>query len=442
MTRPISRRALLAAGTAGAATALAAPAVIAQAGARRLTFAFAPDESGAIQSLIEGFNASQPAVEVVWELAPEESDAYFRMMMSEFDAGSSRIDVFGSDVIWTSELAVNDYVRDVSGEIYDDLPVDAMLSAALNSAIFQNRFYAVPWYTDAGMLFYRRDLLEQAGVSEPPATWEELAAAARTVMEASGVPHGLVFQGASYEGGVTNALEFIWSAGGRSWTQQSEVAGAFGQRVVDPNVIVLNSEASAEGLATARRLVEEGIAPPEVATFNERDCLRVFGAGEAVFMRNWPFAYGLLGSEEFGAVTPDQVGIAKIPTLAPERTSYSCLGGWNLAIARASNAPEEAWSFIRYATAPEQQRMMATRGGFLPVLTSLYDDDALRAEVPVLGLGAAVVRTARARPASAIYSRLSPRLAIMFNRVLKGEVAPREAVLDTEAELRRMVRRR
>ena len=441
MTRPISRRGLLAAGTAGAAAALAAPA-IAQAGRERITFAFAPDESGAIEALVEGFNASQAQVEVSWMLAPEDSDDFFRMIESEFEAGSRAIDVFGADVIWTPELAANDWVRDVSGSIYDELPTEAMLGAPLNSAVYQNRFWAVPWYTDAGMLFYRRDLLEAAGVAEPPATWDDLAAAARAVMESSGVPNGLVFQGARYEGGVTNALEFIWSAGGRAWLPQSEVAGAFGQRVVDPNVIVLDSRDTIEGLGKARELVEGGVAPAEVATFNERDCLRVFGAGESVFMRNWPFAYGLLGSGEFGAVSPEQVGIARIPTLEPGGPSYSCLGGWNLAISSASQAPDAAWSFIRYATAPEQQAAMARQGGFLPVLGGLYDDEALRAEVPVLALGADVVGTARARPASAIYSRLSPRLAIMFNRVLTGEIEPRDAVLGTEAELRRMVRQR
>jgi multiple sugar transport system substrate-binding protein len=437
MPHPISRRTLLGTGAA----ALAAPAVLAQGGAQRITFAFAPDESGAIQALIDGFNASQGEVEVVWREAPEESDAFFRTLVSDFEAGATDLDVFGADVIWTPELAENDWVRDVSGRLYDDLPTEAMLGAALQSASFRNRFWAVPWYTDAGMLYYRRDLLEEAGLG-PPGTWSELAETARTVMEASGLPHGFVFQGGRYEGGVTNALEFIWSAGGRAWTPQSEVAGAFGLRVSDPNVIVLNSEAAVAGLAAARSLVADGIAPEEVSTFNERDALRVFAAGEAVFMRNWPFAYGLLGTEEFAGITPDQVGIAQIPTLAPEGRSYSCLGGWNLAISRSSRNEDAAWSFIRHAVDAERQREMAMQGGFLPTLTDLYDDEALREAVPVIGLGADALRSARARPASTIYSRLSPRLAIMFNRVLRGEIEPAEAVRTTEAELRRITRRR
>jgi multiple sugar transport system substrate-binding protein len=437
MTPTISRRQFVGGAAAGfAGSLLAAPALIAQTAPTRLTFAFAPDESGAIQALIDGYNAAADGrVEVSWALAPEESDAFFRMMQSEFLAGSDDIDVFGSDVIWTAEFAAADRIHDLTPRINRDLDTRAILRAALNSTFHRNRYWAAPWYTDAGMLFYRRDLLEEAGIAEPPATWDALAEAARIVMDAAGTPHGFVFQGARYEGGVTNALEFIWSAGGRAWTPQSEVAGAVGMRMMDPNVIVIDSPASAAGLAKARELVETGIAPEAVAGFNERDALAVFAAGDAVFMRNWPFAYGLLGSEEFGPVTPDQVGVARIPTLTADRPSYSALGGWNLAVNRRTPSLDAAWDFIRYAVAPERQRAMAETGGFLPTLAGLYDDEDLREAVPVLGLGEAAVRSARARPISTIYSRLSPRIAIMFNRVLTGEVAPREAVQRAEREL-------
>ena len=440
MMNPISRRKVLA-GAAGTAAVLAAPAVLAQGARQSLSFAFAEDESGAIQSLIDGFNEAQSAVEVSWTKAPEETDAFFRLIMSDLEAGSDEIDLFGADVIWTSELASAGLIRDLSARIYAELPTQDMLGAALNSASYRSRLYAVPWYTDAGMLFYRRDLLEEAGL-EPPGTWDELASAVEAVRQNNDVEHGFVFQGGRYEGGVTNALEFIWSAGGRAWTPQSQVTGTFGMRAVhDGNGIVLNSRNAARGLAKARELVENGIAPEDVATFNERDALRVFAAGDAVFMRNWPFAYGLIGSEEFSGISTEQVGIARIPTLNAGDRSYSCLGGWNLAVSNATANPDAAWQFIRYAVEPEQQRLMAEQGGYLPVLTELYDDEEISSAVPVLRLGAEAVRSARARPASTIYSRLAPRLAIMFNRILVGEIDPTAAVLQTEAELQRIVDR-
>ncbi len=436
----LSRREFLSTTAAGlAAGGLAAPALRAQ-GSTTLNFAFAPDESGAIANLIEDFNrTNEQGVEVRWIEAPENSDDFFRFLESEFGAGSTEIDIFGSDVIWTAELAANGWLRDVSRSAFGEIDTGALLPAALNSGYWRNRLWAVPWYTDAGMLFYRRDLLEEAGISAPPATWDELAEAARTVMDGAGTENGFVFQGARYEGGVTNALEFIWSAGGRTWTGQSEVAGAFGMNVSEPNVIVLNSRDSVLGLSKARELVENGVAPEAVTGFNERDALRVFAAGDAVFMRNWPFAYGLLGSEEFGPVTPDQVGVAKIPTLRPGATSYSCLGGWNLAIAAHSARSRAGWAFIRHALQAEQQRAMARTGGYLPVRTDLYGDAALREAVPVVALGEEAVQSARARPGSTIYSQLSPRISLMFNRVLSGEIPAEEAVQRTTRELRTIV---
>lgn len=436
----LSRRHFLSGTALGlAAGTLAAPALRAQTGPR-LTFAFAPDESGAIQQIIDGFNQSNGSgIEVTWTLAPENTDDFLRYMKSEFRAGSTGIDLFGADVIWTADLAANDWIMDVSRRVFSEIDTEAILPAALNSAYYRNRLWAVPWYTDAGMLFYRRDLLEQAGISEPPETWDDLAEAARRVMDEAGIPHGLVLQAANYEGGTTNALEVIWSAGGRTWTGEASVTGAFGIRTTPESAVVLNSRDSIMGLAKARELVEQGIVPEAVTSMDERDSLRVFASGEAVFMRNWPFAYGLLGSEEFGAVTPDQVGVARIPTLRPGMTSYSCLGGWNLAVAAHSRQAGAAWEFIRYALQPAQQRTMARTGGYLPVLSALYQDEQLRQAVPVIALGEAAVQSARARPNSPIYSELSPRIALMFQRVLRGEVSAEEAVRQTTRELRNMV---
>jgi len=397
-------------------------------------------ETGAIAGLIESFNRSNPAgIEVDWAEAPENSDDFLRFLRSEFRAGATGIDLFGSDVIWTAELASNGWVRDVPRALISDVGRSSLLAPALNSVAWRNRLWAVPWYTDAGVLFYRRDLLEDAGIAEPPETWDELAAAAGTVMEQTGVPHGLVLQGARYEGGTTNALEVIWSAGGRAWTGEASVSLGLGLRPADGNTVVLDSADSVAGLAKLRELVQAGVIPEAVTEMNERDALRVFASGEAVFMRNWPFAYSLLGSGEFRGVTPEQVGAAAIPTLRPGMTSYSCLGGWNLAVPVGSRNANAAWEFIRFALQPAQQRAMAETGGYMPALSELYEDEGLRAAAPVVALAGPEVQRARARPSSPIYAELSPRLALMFSRVLSGELPAEEAVSRTARELRNMI---
>ena len=430
-TIPFTRRAALASGAA----LLAAPA-LAQ-GARTITFAFAPDDSGAIQALVDGFNQSNgEGITVRWRQMDRASDAFFRELRSDFLAGAQDIDVFGADVVWTAELAARDEIRDLTGWARGRGAMDGILPAAMRSALYRNRTWAVPWYTDAGLLYHRSDLVET-----PPATWSALADAARGAME-GGTANGLVFQGDAYEGGVTNALEFIWGAGGRPWTGQVSVAGALstGQAARGDTVVTLDTPDAAAGLAQARALVADGIAPEGVTNMREQESLEAFMAGDAVFMRNWPFAYGIMEAD--GRLSPDQIGVAPIPALREGGASYSCLGGWNLAVPAGARDPDAALAFIEYALQPEQQRMMAEAGGFLPVLAPLYDDEGLRAAAPVVGVGQTALATARARPASPAYSTLSPRLAFMFEDVLSGERAPEEAVARTEAELRRILRRR
>jgi multiple sugar transport system substrate-binding protein len=76
----------------------------------------------------------------------------------------------------------------------------------------------VPWFTDAGMFYYRRDLLERSGFSEPPRTWDEMKQVVQKVQADQGTRYGFDFQGAQDEGGVVDALERVWNAGATSWT--------------------------------------------------------------------------------------------------------------------------------------------------------------------------------------------------------------------------------
>jgi multiple sugar transport system substrate-binding protein len=441
---PLDRRNVLkmtAAGAAGAAV-LGAPAIVRSQQPFEITFSFGPDDSGSLQSLIDAFNrAHEGRIKVVWREMARSTDDYFRQLVSDFDVGSSDIDVIGADVIWTAEFVANGWVRDLSGRFDDAFDPRDFLPAAINSVYWRNRLWAVPWFTAAGMLYFRKDLLEQAGFSEPPKTLDELSEMARKVMQESGTRYGYVFQGAEYEGGVTNALEFIWNAGGRVLTGNVSVAGAPGVAVIDPNVVVVDSADSARGLDAARELVKDGIAPEDVVEFTEQECFEAFLDGDAVFMRNWPFVYGLVEQPDLSTLNLDQVGIAQIPSIGQYGRSFSCLGGWNLMISENSRNPSAAWEFIRFAADADRQKQRALEGGFLPTLHALYDDAEIEKAVPVVAAGRSAIENARVRPVSPIYSKASPRIARMFQRVLRGDADGREAVRTLQTELRTVLRR-
>lgn len=444
----ISRRDFLTTGAAGLAGAslmgASAPYVHARSQPVEIIYAFGPDDSGTLQPIIDDFNrAYEGDIRVTWREMARASDAYYRQIVSDFEADAAEMDVFGADVVWTAPLVERGWIRNLSGRFYDAYDPDQFVEAALQSAAYRLRIWGVPWYTDAGVLFYRRDLLEQSGFTEPPATWDALASMARQVMVDTGIEHGFVFQGDEYEGGVANALEYIWNAGGRVMTLNVSVAGAIGQNVIDPNVITVNSLDAAQGLDAARRMIDDGITPPAVTRFREEEAWDEFLQGRAVFMRNWPYVYGLLDSEAT-AITADQIGTAPLPASSTEQTAYSCLGGWNLVINDRSSREKRdaAWTFIQYLTEPAQQKRRAIGGGFLPTRRSVYDDPEVQQQAPGVAIGRSAVGQARLRPVSPLYPQMAPRIARAFTRTLQGTYTGREAVRRLQDELQSILRNR
>ena len=167
----------------------------------------------------------------------------------------------------------------------------------MQAASYDGKVYAVPWYTDAGLLYSRVDLLEKAGFSEPSKTWDELKEMANKVKMDEGIKNGFVFQEAEYEGGVCNGLEYIRTHGGDVLDPN------------DPSKVMTDSPESVAGLATWRGMVESGASPQAVLQYQEDESHSSFLDGEAVFIRNWPYMYALAGSSDFPNVKQDQVGI-------------------------------------------------------------------------------------------------------------------------------------
>jgi len=442
----LDRREFLKTGTLSLAGAAAlgttAPAVHVDTQPTEIIFAFGPDDSGTLQPLIDAFNRKHEGdIRVRWREMARASDAYYRQLVSDFEAGAADMDVFGADVVWTGPLVRRGWIQNITRRFHDAYSPEEFVEPALQSAAYRFRIWGVPWYTDAGVLFYRRDLLSKSGVSEPPSTWGELVSTAQTVQSETGIDHGFVFQGDEYEGGVANAVEYIWSTGGRVMTLQGSTAAVLGQNMIEANQITVDTNRAAAGLDTARGMIEEGITPSDVTTFREEGAWNAFLGGNAVFMRNWPYVYGLLDSKA-SQLTADQIGISTLPS-APDHTGYSCLGGWNLMINNRSSDEKQdaAWRFIRYLSAPPQQKRRAIGGGFLPTRPSVYEDPEVKNQAPGISLSRSAVHRARNRPVSPYYMDLSPRIARAYTRTLQGDMTGSEAVSRLADELHTLLRR-
>src|SRR5215217_9011823 len=276
--RKLNRRDFLkmsGAGLAGAALLGASGCGGGGGGSGNIVFSMGPDDPNkSFTKLIDKFNKQHKGeFQVVHREMPTDTGLYFDKLRTEFQAGGGEIDVIGGDVIWPIQFAAQGWVQDLS----DNFPAseqNKFLPAPIQASIYEGAIYGVPWYEDAGLLYSRSDLLEQAGYSAPPKTWDELKEMALKTSQDAGIPNGFVFQGSNYEGGVCDACEFIWTHGGDVLSN------------VTSGKVVVDSPEAVAGLETYRSMIADGVAPQAVSTWTENESGQNFRNGDAVFLRS------------------------------------------------------------------------------------------------------------------------------------------------------------
>jgi multiple sugar transport system substrate-binding protein len=420
--RTMSRRDFLkigGAGLAGATLLGAAGCGGGSSGSNNVVFAMGRDTTGVLPNLIDKFNKQNKGkFQVTYREMPTDTGQYFDKLQTEFQAGQSDIDVIGGDVIWGAQFAANKWVVDVSDR-FPEGEQSGFLPAPLQSLTYDGKIWGVPWYTDAGMLYYRKDLLQQSGFSAAPKTWDELQQMAQQVTQQTGTQYGMVFQGSNYEGGVCNALEYIWTSGGD---------------VLQGDKIVIDSPQAIAGLETERSMITSGVAPQAVSTYTETETDPAFMGGKAVFARNWPYMFSLAGTSDYPKVKPEQVGVAPIP-VSDGNQSYSCLGGWNMMMSALSDMQDQAWEFMKWMTAPEQMKYLALEATRLPARKSPYEDQEILSKVPTIRLAKDIIPNTKPRPVSPYYSDMSLKMQEQFNSSLNGDVSPQQAAKTLQKEL-------
>jgi multiple sugar transport system substrate-binding protein len=381
-----------------------------------IVYAKGQDATKGTEKVIEAFEKEHPNIEVEFREMPSDTGAQHNAYVTALNGKSSEIDVLEIDVIWPAEFAQAGYAMPLDRFLKKDgIDMESYNEGALSAANFEGRQWAMPKYIDAGMLFYRKDMVE-----EPPETWDELMTKAEELQGQEGTKFGYLMQGKQYEGLVCNAVEFIASYGGAIVNEDGEV--------------VVDSEESIKGLTKMVEIMNSEIVPENITNFTEPESHTSFIEGESPFIRNWPYQYALANDEEQSKIV-DKVGVAPLPE--GDAGTAAALGGWMAAISAYSEHPEEAWEFLKFMTGPEGQKISAIHGGKAPTISSLYEDEEVLEANPFFKEEGFVnaLDSAVSRPVVANYPEISEIIQIEVSKAIAGQSTPEEAAKAMQSKI-------
>lgn len=379
-----------------------------------ITLVQGKDTSGNVQNQINAWNSQHPKEQVRLIELPEDADAQRQQLVQNAQTKSSSYTVINLDVVWTSEFAANRWVTELPQTQFD---TSKFLPSAVQTSQYRGRLYAVPWKTDAGLLYYRKDLLQQAGISAPPKTWAELTADCGKI-KGVGCYAG---QFEKYEGLTCNFSEAVDSAGGTVVDDQGK-----------PNV---NTPQAKQGLDFLVQGFKTGLIPKEAITYKEEDARRAFEKGSLVFLRQWPYQWAKSNSPE--SQVAGKFDVAPLPGL--NGPGAPTLGGHDLAISSFAKNKATALDFIKFLTGQDQERANLLASSEAPTLAALYDEPALQQKFPYLPTLKASLLNAKPRPKTVRYGDVTAAIQEAAYAALTGTKSTDQALADLQAKLGTLV---
>lgn len=342
-------------------------------------------------------------------------------------ARSDMVDVILIDVIWPGIL--KKHLIDLKQYIPQsniDLHFKPLIE---NNTDIKGRLLAIPFYTDIGVLFYRKDMLEKHGRSVPE-TWEELVSTAKYILsrEKKNNPKlvGFVWQGRTYEGLTCNALEWI-----DSYRGGTIIDGTTGE-------ITLNNPRAVKALKMAASWIGT-ISPKEVLDMVELTSSDIFNTGNAIFMRTWSSAMNELNLPE--SPVKGKFDMVALPKGGTDGKHTGTVGGWGFSVTKYSNNPKLAANIIQHLTSRENMFDFPARITANPTVANLYEDPAFLKKYPYMAKLYDSFSNAVARPSKLTgkrYAKVSTKFWKAVHSVLRGENTAEAALAKLEKDLIRI----
>lgn len=388
-----------------------------------LTFLMNAPETPFWRPIVKEFEAENPGIRINIVEGPNASNLVEDLYTSAFLLGDSPYDLVYMDVVWVPKFAAAGWLRPLDERVSQET-LSQFLEGDVEGGRYNEQLYRMPFRTDAGMLYYRTDLLEQGGY-QPPELFSELMQVSQSLKQNTDVPWGYLWQGRQYEG---TAAMFV------------EVLKGFGGYWINPDTreVGLDRPEAVQSVQFLLSTIRQGISPQGVTTYQEEEARRLFQSGGAVFMRNWPYAWPLVNAPD----SPVRGKVAIKPMVhAPGEESAACLGGWGWGISSTTRHPDAAWKAIEFFSQLPVQRKYILETGYLPSRKSLYNDPPIVQKYAFFPDMLEVLENTTLRPPIAQYAQASDILQRYLSAALSGRTSPEQAMRSAADETRRLLGR-
>jgi len=380
-------------------------------------------EAEQLQVLVDEFESQNPDIRLDVVRGPNAADSVEDLYTASFLLGDSPYDLVYSDIVWIPKFAAAGWLMNLSDRVSES-DLNQFLDADVEAGQIQGGFYRMPFRSDVGMLYYRTDLLNEAGL-QPPETFDDLIQASETMQEQDLVDWGYVWQGLQYEGLSAGFTEILAGHGG-FW--------------IDPETseVGLDQPEAIEAVEFLKTVIESDVSPPGVTNYLEEDTLRVFRNGNAAFLRNWPYVWPEVNKES----SQISGNVALKPMVhSPGESSAACQGGWGFGIAKDTPHPEEAWKVVEFFTSEEAQQQFVLEYGYVPSRRSLFTDPEILAKYDHYDALLEVAETAVLRPPIGQYAQASDILQRYLSSAISGQLSAEQAMERAAGETRRILNR-
>jgi multiple sugar transport system substrate-binding protein len=377
-----------------------------------------------IDQIAREFEAKNPDITVIMEYLGY--DYIHDKITTGMAAKPPAYDAAMLDVIWPDEFIKAGYLLDVTSRITADMKTN-MFPASFNGVTRNGKVYGMPWLMDVKYFMYNKDILQKAGISAPPKTWEELVDQAKIIKQKGLAEFPVIWSWNQKEGVVCDFTVLLFGNGGAFLDANGKPA--------------FNNAKGVEVLTWMKQTLDDKLSNPSSISSDEAAVETDFLAGKSAFAVNWLFQYSDSNDSTKSQIV-GQAAFAPMPVFAAGAAAgvkgSSVDGSSAFAIMKTTPYPDQTWKFLTYLASNEVQTKYSAE--MLPVWQNDFQGDALKALLAASPTNPVTVPAfqgqfpyANERPTVPYYNEASAALQLAIQEALTGGKSPQQA-LDEAAD--------